>query len=97
MRLVHGIHTRLFIADKRVLVTRSDGSQPVVEIKEDLGLKANDKAGMMARLKAPGVDAASVDSKGGVEEEMRAATLSLYVKNKEYLYVILLYLYTILL
>jgi hypothetical protein len=49
-------------------------------------LKANDKAGMMARLKAQGVDAASVDSKGGVDEETKAATkkmptLSMYAKK----------------
>ena len=39
-------------SNKRVLVTNADGSQSVVEIKNDLGLKAGDKAGMMARLQA---------------------------------------------
>jgi calcyphosin len=47
-------------ANKRVLVTRADGSQYVEEIKDDLGLAAGDKAGMMARLKAQGVNAASI-------------------------------------
>jgi Ca2+-binding EF-hand superfamily protein len=47
-------------ANKRVLVTRADGSQSVEEIKSDLGLKANDKAGMMARLRAQGVDASNI-------------------------------------
>jgi hypothetical protein len=60
-------------ANKRVLVTRSDGSQSVEEIKDDLGLKANDKAGMMARLRSQGVDVASVDSKGGVDDDKDAS------------------------
>jgi len=47
-------------ANRRVLVTRADGSQYVEEIKNDLGLKAGDKAGMLARLKAQGADAASI-------------------------------------
>eukprot|EP00606_Chrysophyceae_sp_TOSAG23-5_P000963 GSChrysophyteH2.ASY1.ANO1.1043.1 assembled CDS len=51
-------------ANRRVLVTHSDGSQTVEEIKNDLGLKADDKAGMMRRLKSQGVnDAISLDSK----------------------------------
>ena len=47
-------------ANRRVLVTKADGSQEVVEIKNDLGLKADDKAGMMARLRAQGSSAASI-------------------------------------
>jgi hypothetical protein len=44
----------------------------VEEIKDDLGLAAGDKAGMMARLKAQGVNAAQVsfnDSAGDVHKE----------------------------
>jgi calcyphosin len=56
-------------ANKRVLVTRADGSQYVEEIKNDLGLKAGDKAGMMARLHAQGVDvAASMSTSGAVDD-----------------------------
>lgn len=47
-------------ANRRVLVTRADGSQSVEEIKNDLGLKADDRSGMMARLKAQGVDASNI-------------------------------------
>ena len=47
-------------ANRRVLVTGADGSENVVEIKNDLGLKAGDKAGMMNRLKAQGVSASSI-------------------------------------
>ena len=46
-------------ANRRVLVTRADGSQYVEEIKNDLGLRADDQAGMLGRLKAQGVNNAS--------------------------------------
>jgi Ca2+-binding EF-hand superfamily protein len=47
-------------ANRRVLVTRADGSQYVEEIKDDLGLRSDDRAGMMGRLQAQGVNAAEV-------------------------------------
>ena len=40
---------------RRVLVYHTDGSQTVEEIKNDLGLKADDIKGMTERLKAQGV------------------------------------------
>lgn len=43
-------------ANRRVLVTHSDGTQSVVEIENDMGLKPNDTAGMIQRLRAQGVD-----------------------------------------
>ena len=52
-------------ANRRVLVTRADGSESVEEIKQDLGLKSDDKQGMMNRLKAQGVDASSVGTTYG--------------------------------
>jgi Ca2+-binding EF-hand superfamily protein len=67
-------------ANKRVLVTRADGSQYVEEIKNDLGLKQGDKAGMMARLKAQGVDASQIslydggDDGVGADKKMTAAS-----------------------
>ena len=39
-------------ANRRVLATAADGSQSVQEIQNDLGLKSDDKAGMIARLRA---------------------------------------------
>ena len=51
-------------ANRRVLVTRSDGSQCVEEIQSDLGLKRGDTAGMMARLNAQGVSAATASALG---------------------------------
>jgi Ca2+-binding EF-hand superfamily protein len=55
-------------ANKRVLVTRTDGSQYVEEVKDDLGLKQGDKAGLLARLRAQGVDAQSVSLFDGEQE-----------------------------
>jgi Ca2+-binding EF-hand superfamily protein len=52
--------------NKRVLVTHTDGSQTVEEIQDDLGLKEGDSAGMVERLRRQGVQAASLDTKGGV-------------------------------
>jgi Ca2+-binding EF-hand superfamily protein len=40
---------------RRVLVTHSDGSQEVLEIENDLGLRADDVEGMKDRLRAQGV------------------------------------------
>ena len=59
-------------ANRRVLVTHADGSQSVNEIKNDLGLKADDKQGMMNRLRAQGVDASSVFTFGGVDNTDKA-------------------------
>jgi Ca2+-binding EF-hand superfamily protein len=42
-------------ANRRVLVTYDSGETEVVEIKDDLGLEADDIDGMMARLEAQGV------------------------------------------
>ena len=55
-------------ANKRVLVTHADGRQSVEEIQNDLGLKADDKAGMLARLRAQGVSAADVSTFDGGDD-----------------------------
>jgi hypothetical protein len=41
----------------------------VQEIKNDLGLKADDKAGMMARLKAQGVNASAISTFDGAGDD----------------------------
>jgi len=62
-------------ANRRVLVTNADGSESVVEIKDDLGLKADDKKGMVARLRAQGVAAASIElSSGAGDQEEKGNT-----------------------
>lgn len=62
-------------SNKRVLVTHSDGSQSVVEIQNDLGLKPNDKSDIMRRLKAQGVDVIAVSTGaadgGGEDNKMQ--------------------------
>jgi Ca2+-binding EF-hand superfamily protein len=47
-------------SNRRVLVTHANGRQTVEEIKDDLGLKADDKAGMMRALRAQGVNVRNV-------------------------------------
>ncbi len=56
-------------ANRRVLVTRSDGSQFVQEVKNDLGLQGKDRQGVMTRLRQQGVQAASIDFEGKFEPE----------------------------
>lgn len=56
-------------ANKHVLVTNADGSQSVVEIQNDMGLKAHDKEGMVARLRAQGVQAASIELSSGAGDQ----------------------------
>ena len=60
-------------ANRRVLVKHIDGSETVEEIKKDLGLGGKDKAGMVARLRAQGVHAASVSFDGATEEKRGVA------------------------
>ena len=60
-------------SNRRVLVTHADGSQSVEEIQHDLGLKADDKAGMMARLKAQGVNAANISTFDGGDDNDKGA------------------------
>jgi len=52
-------------ANRRVLVIHGDGSSEVVEIQNDLGLKADDIQGMINRLKQQGVqDIAKIELYG---------------------------------
>jgi len=63
-------------ANKRVLVTGSDGKQRVVEINNDLGLdrvpEKQRNAEIMKRLKAKGVDVMGVETKGAIEDDEAA-------------------------
>jgi Ca2+-binding EF-hand superfamily protein len=60
-------------ANRRVLVTRADGSEYVEEIKNDLGLARGDKQGMMAKLSAQGVNANNINTFGSFNDT-RAGT-----------------------
>ena len=65
--LTHSLGWSANTTNKRVLVKHVDGRETVEEIKNDLGLKANDKVGMVQRLRAQGVAAAAVNTTGGAE------------------------------
>jgi helix-turn-helix protein len=52
-------------SNRRVLVVHSDGSEEVIEIKDDLGVKADDIPEMRRRLLAQGVkDIARIELSG---------------------------------
>jgi Ca2+-binding EF-hand superfamily protein len=55
--------------NRRVLITRTDGTQAVEEIRNDLGLLSDDKSGMVARLQAQGLnaDASNISLYGGMD------------------------------
>eukprot|EP00611_Tribonema_gayanum_P011403 TRINITY_DN2162_c0_g2_i1.p1 TRINITY_DN2162_c0_g2~~TRINITY_DN2162_c0_g2_i1.p1 ORF type:complete len:556 (+),score=181.59 TRINITY_DN2162_c0_g2_i1:137-1669(+) len=59
-------------ANRRVLVVHSDGRQTVEEIKDDIGVRGDDMAGMMANLKAQGINAASIELYGGTKSTSAA-------------------------
>ena len=71
--LTGGVGAAANSTNRRVLVTHADGSQSVEEIQHDLGLKADDKAGMMARLKAQGVNAANISTFDGGDDNDKGA------------------------
>jgi len=54
-------------ANKRVLVTKKDGTQGVVCINNELGMKGGDKDDAMRRLREQGIDPSSVEMHGGVD------------------------------
>lgn len=58
-----------------MLVTHADGSQTVEEIKNDLGIAADDKEAMMANLAAQGItDVVGIDTKGSADNTTPAVT-----------------------
>ena len=60
-------------ANKRVLVTGSDGKQKVVEVEDDLGLdlvpEKERNAWIMQKLKRQGVDVAEIDANGVLDDD----------------------------
>jgi Ca2+-binding EF-hand superfamily protein len=53
----------------RVKVTMPDGSERVVEVENDLGIKADDYHKIRKMLKDQGINAVGIDTKGAVEED----------------------------
>jgi hypothetical protein len=54
-------------ANKRVLVTNKDGSQGVVTVNNELGMKGGDRDAVRARLAMQGVDAQNIELHGGLD------------------------------
>jgi hypothetical protein len=61
---------------RRVLVTHEDGSQTVEEIKNDIGMKADDKTAMMSNLNNQGINAKNIDTSGNCDDETPQKTVS---------------------
>eukprot|EP00595_Chromulina_sp_UTEXLB2642_P000916 CAMPEP_0196761750 /NCGR_PEP_ID=MMETSP1095-20130614/1052_1 /TAXON_ID=96789 ORGANISM="Chromulina nebulosa, Strain UTEXLB2642" /NCGR_SAMPLE_ID=MMETSP1095 /ASSEMBLY_ACC=CAM_ASM_000446 /LENGTH=528 /DNA_ID=CAMNT_0042111681 /DNA_START=8 /DNA_END=1594 /DNA_ORIENTATION=- len=60
-------------SNRRVLVTLKDGTQRVEEIKNDIGIKADDKEALLANLAAQGItDIVSIDLKGSSDSTQPA-------------------------
>ncbi|GMI33900.1 hypothetical protein TeGR_g2037 [Tetraparma gracilis] len=75
-------------ANKRVLVTHSDGSQSVVEMQNDLGMPQpgtkEEAAEIVLRLKKQGVDVMGIDTTGSTEEKPPPATTSKDAPSAEF-------------
>ncbi len=50
--------------NQRVMITDASGNQKIVVVENDLGIKQGDKAGLVARLRAQGVQANQIDTTG---------------------------------
>jgi DNA-binding beta-propeller fold protein YncE len=71
-RIAGGVGMAANTANRRVLVTNKDGSQSVVGIDNELGIRAGDKDMMRARLAQQGVNAANIDLYGGLDTTEKA-------------------------
>ena len=68
------------------MVTRSDGKQSVQIIKNDLGLRAADKSGMISRLQAQGLEVTGISTFDGMDDRSpagkEAASIVARLRNK---------------
>ena len=71
-RIAGGVGMAANTANRRVLVTNKDGSQSVVGINNELGVRAGDKDMMRARLAQQGVNGANIDLYGGLDTTEKA-------------------------
>jgi calcyphosin len=63
-RIAGGTGMAANTANRRLLVTKADGSQSVETVENELGLRGKDVDGMRSRLKQQGIDAAKIDLYG---------------------------------
>jgi hypothetical protein len=66
-RIAGGTGMAANTANKRVLVTNADGTQAIVTVNNELGMKPGDRDAVRARLMQQGVNAANVELHGGVD------------------------------
>jgi len=69
-------------SNMRVKCMMPDGSQKIVELKDDLGVGKDDYYTIKKRLKQQGVYAVNIDTKGTVEEDKNDSGLGLEEGNK---------------
>jgi Ca2+-binding EF-hand superfamily protein len=79
-RIAGGTGAAANTANKRVLVTNADGTQAVMTVNNELGMKPRDKDAVRARLMQQGVNAANVDLYGGLDTTEKAKKVSLTSK-----------------
>ena len=72
-RIPGGVGMAANTANKRVLVTNRDGSQNVVTVENELGMKPGDKNAVRARLAQQGIDPTDVELHGGMDTTERAS------------------------
>ena len=75
-RIPGGVGMAANTANKRVLVTNRDGSQNVVTVENELGMKPGDKNAVRARLAQQGIDPTDVELHGGMDTTERASKVS---------------------
>ena len=66
-RIPGGVGAAANTANRRVLVTNKDGSQQVVTVNNELGMRAGDKGDIRSRLAKQGVDTENIDLYGGMD------------------------------
>lgn len=64
-------------ANKRVLVTNKDGSQRVVTVRDELGMKGGDVDAVRARLAQQGISGGAVELHGGMDDTEKPKKVSL--------------------
>ena len=71
-RIPGGVGAAANTANRRVLVTNKDGSQQVVTVNNELGMRAGDKGDIRSRLAKQGVDTENIDLYGGMDTRDKA-------------------------
>jgi hypothetical protein len=65
-------------ANKRVLVTKRDGTQAVATVENELGVRQGDKEGYRSRLARQGVEG-DIELYGGADNSTKATKVSILI------------------